>query len=94
MKTIVSPSAKLPKARSSTAIGYEEDDLDVEQDEEHRDQVEADPEAEPALDLRGQAALVGVLLVRDPPARAEDGVEDGERPPTAPPRMRNTIAGR
>src|SRR5205823_2416117 len=40
----------------------EEDDLDVEEDEEHRDQVEADPEAEPALDLGGEPALVRVAL--------------------------------
>ena len=38
----------------------EEDDLDVEQDEQHRDQVEADPEAEGPRDLGGQAALVGL----------------------------------
>src|SRR3954453_1294420 len=41
----------------------EEHDLDVEQDEQHRDQVEADAEAEALLHLRGEAALVGVLLV-------------------------------
>ena len=40
----------------------EEDDLDVEEDEEHRDQVEADPEAEALLDVGGQPALVGVGL--------------------------------
>src|SRR3954454_2613859 len=41
----------------------EEDDLDVEQDEQHRDQVEADPETEPLLDLGGHPALVGVTLI-------------------------------
>src|SRR6266545_401074 len=52
--------------------GYreQEDDLDVEQDEQHRDQVEADPEAEVLLDLGGQAALVrirGRLLAAEVP---------------------------
>src|ERR1700712_4475171 len=42
----------------------EEHDLDVEQDEQHRDQVEADPEPEALLDLGGHAALVGVRLMR------------------------------
>ena len=57
----------------------QEDDLDVEQDEQHRDQVEADPEAHLPLDLRGQAALVGVLLVRRRAARADEGVQRRER---------------
>ena len=49
----------------------EEDHLDVEQDEQHRDQVEADPEAEAALDLGRKTALVGLLLgaVRRAPTR-------------------------
>ena len=40
----------------------QEDDLDVEQDEQHRHEVEADPEAEPALDVGRQTALVGLDL--------------------------------
>ena len=59
---IVSTSAKTPNASSWSGHRVEEDDLDVEQDEEHRDQVEADPEAEVLLDLGGQAALVGLAL--------------------------------
>src|SRR4051794_18844653 len=43
--------------------GVEEDHFDVEQDEQHRDQVEADPEAEALLDLGGHAALVRVRLM-------------------------------
>src|SRR3712207_6983392 len=36
--------------------------FDVEQDEQHRDQVEADPEAERPPDVGGQPALVGLAL--------------------------------
>ena len=43
----------------------EEDDLDVEEDEQHRHHVEADAEAEALLDLRGQAALVGLRVAGD-----------------------------
>ena len=68
MKTIVSTSAKVPNASQLHGDRVEEDHLDVEQDEQHRDQVEADPEAEAALDLGRQAALVGVGLRRDGPA--------------------------
>ena len=56
----------------------EEDDLDVEQDEQHRDQVEADPEAEALLDVGGQAALVGLALRLVRPARAEHAVGQRE----------------
>src|SRR3954453_24110487 len=59
----------------------EEDDLDVEQDEQHRDQVEADPEAETLLDLRGQAALVGARVEPGGPRlapRAEPPVHQHE----------------
>ena len=45
MKTIVSISANVPNARNCDRDRVEEHDLDVEQDEQHRDQVEADPEA-------------------------------------------------
>src|SRR4029453_770275 len=59
----------------------EEDHLDVEEDEQHRDQVEADPELEAPLDVRGQAALVrrGLRLAR--PRRAEEPVERREGDP-------------
>ena len=60
MKTMVSTSAKVPNAFELDRHRVEEDDLDVEEDEQHRDQVEADPEAEALLDLGGQAALVRV----------------------------------
>ena len=52
----------------------EEDDLDVEQDEQHRDQVEADPEAEAPTHIGGQSALVGLALDRVGPLRAEQAV--------------------
>src|SRR5262249_42188406 len=65
--------------------GYrvEKDDLDVEQDEQHRDQVEADPEAEALPDLGRQAALVRVVVGLANPSRAlrtEERVEDREGP--------------
>src|SRR5262249_36419151 len=53
----------------------EEHDLDVEQDEQHRDQVEADPEAEALLDLRGHARLIRVGLVLG--GRLRLGPEEG-----------------
>ena len=46
MKTIVSTSANVADRLELDGDRVEEDHLDVEQDEEHRDQVEADPEAE------------------------------------------------
>src|SRR5919109_1309778 len=42
--------------------GIQQDRLDVEQDEEHRDEVEADPEAEVLAHLGRQPALVRVAL--------------------------------
>src|SRR6516164_1612142 len=54
---------------------HDEDHLDVEQDEQHRDQIEADAKAHLALDLRRQPALVGLLLLGVLPARANDAVE-------------------
>ena len=57
----------------------EEDDLDVEQDEQHRDQVEADPEPETALDLRRQPALVRRRLGPVGMARPQVQVEHRER---------------
>ena len=49
-----------PVAMQLDGDRVEEDHLDVEQDEEHRDQVEADPEAEALPDVRGKPALVGI----------------------------------
>ena len=57
----------------------EEHDLDVEQDEEHRDQVEADPEAERALDVGRQPALVGLTLDPARALRPEQVVRHRER---------------
>ena len=96
MKTIVSTSAKVPNACSWTATGIEEDDLDVEQDEEHRDQVEADPEAEALLDLRRQAALVRVALGRALPAACGpmNELRTAKAGPGTVPRPTKTSAGR
>ncbi len=97
MKTTVSVIAKVPNAFSCTAIGIEEDHLDVEEDEEHRDQVERDAEAEALLDLRGQAALVRARVDRDAVrcawARA-DALTAANTPPTVAPRTTKTMAGR
>ena len=60
----------------------EEDDLDVEQDEEHRDQVEADPEAEVLRDVRRQAALVRLALDLARPPRPEQRVRERKTPPS------------
>ena len=79
MKTVISISAKVPNALQLDRDRIEEDDLDVEQDEQHRDEVEADPEAEALLDLGRQAALVGVLLVRHVALGPEQRVEHRER---------------
>ena len=59
----------------------EEDDLDVEEDEEHRDQVEADPEPEAPLHVRRQAAFIGRGLGLTRLAGAEEAVERRERDP-------------
>ena len=53
MKTIVSTSANVPNAFELDGHREQEDDLDVEQDEQHRDEVEADPEAEVLLTSDG-----------------------------------------
>ena len=45
-----------------TADRVEEDDLDVEEDEEHRDQVEADAEAQAVRGLDRDAGLVRLGL--------------------------------
>ena len=62
MKTIVSISANVPNASELQRHGVQQDHLDVEQDEQHRDEVEGDPEAEVLADVRRQAALVRVAL--------------------------------
>src|SRR3954454_19094017 len=56
----------------------QEDDLDVEQDEEHRDHVEAHPEAERAGDVGGQAALVRLALDRVRTLRPDHRVQHCE----------------
>src|SRR5262249_57251695 len=58
---------------------------DVEQDEQHGDQIEADAKAHLALDLRRQSALVGILLLGVLPARADDAVERRKRYAHGPP---------
>jgi hypothetical protein len=62
MKTISSTRAKTPNALSWSATGKEEDDFDVEEDEEHRDQVEADPEAEALRTSEGRPHSYGSPL--------------------------------
>ena len=58
-KTRISPSTKAPGRLQVHGDRVEEDHLDVEEDEQHRDQVEADPEAEAALHVGREPALVG-----------------------------------
>ena len=60
--------------------GVEEDDLDVEDDEDHRHQVEADREAGGRLDPRDDAALVGCDLRRGRPLarRQQGGGDEGD----------------
>ena len=77
-KTIVSTRANTPKASSFNADRIEEDHLDVEQDEEHRDQVEADPEAERLLHVGRQAALVRLALHTGRALRPEQVVGNRE----------------
>ena len=54
------PQREGPERLQLDGDRVEEDDLDVEEDEQHRDQVEADPEAEVLLHLGRQAALVRI----------------------------------
>ena len=79
MNTIVSSERVAAVGAQLDGDRVQEDHLDVEQDEQHRDQVEADPEAHPALHLRRQPALVGILLLRRRAARADERVERRER---------------
>src|SRR4051794_36232787 len=52
--------------------GVEEDDLDVEHEEDHRDDVEADVEPLAGVADRHHAALVRGLLARARATRADD----------------------
>src|SRR5437588_5624992 len=70
-----------PKCPQLDGDRVQEDHLDVEQDEQHRDQVEADPEAEAAPDLRRQATLVGLLLGPVRPPVPQEQVQDREQCP-------------
>src|SRR5436190_1368338 len=53
----------------------QEDDLDVEEDEQHRHHVEADPEAEGLRHLARQSALVRLVLDLVRPPRADQPVQ-------------------
>src|SRR5437588_6663806 len=72
---------KRPERPELDGDRVQEDHLDVEQDEQHRHEVEADPEAEAAPDLRWESALVWLLLgpVRTP--APEEQVQDREQRP-------------
>src|SRR6516162_7493513 len=74
----------------------QEDHLGVEQDEQHRDQIEADAKTHLALDLRGQSALVWLPLLGVCPARTDDAVESrkgyAHRPPENEENERREIA--
>ena len=74
----------------------QEDRLDVEQDEQHRDEVEGDAEAQRLLDLRRQAALVRIRRRLAPEARLgpEDALSVAKTSPRPAPRTTKTIAGR
>jgi len=54
MKTIAFRHRERPERLELHGDGVEEDHFDVEEDEEHRDQVEADPEAKPFLTSDGR----------------------------------------
>src|SRR4051812_2936468 len=58
--------------------GVEEDHLDVEQDEQHRHEVEGDAEAEVACYFRWQTALVRLTLHLPRPLRADELVRLNE----------------
>src|SRR5262249_40264990 len=54
-------------------------DLDIEQDEQHRHEVKADPEAEPPLDLGRKPALIRLLLGAVRTALTEKDVQNREQ---------------
>ena len=87
-------SANVPNVFSCTRDRVEEDHLDVEEDEQHRDQVEADPEAEVLRDLRGQPALVGLALDRLGRLGPSTDVRKVNSGADAAPRNRKTRAGK
>ncbi len=74
MKTTISTSPKTPSASLCDRPRVEEDDLDVEDDEEHRRQVVLDREAAAGERLvdRLDPALVGVELRAVVPARPDE----------------------
>src|SRR5437773_1848623 len=75
------PEGEAPEGVQPDRHRIEKDDLDVEQDEEHRDQIEADPEPEALGDLGGESALVRLLLHAARTVRAEHSVEEREGQP-------------
>ena len=66
-KTTTSASPKEPQLVEDHRPRVQEDDLDVEDDEDHGDQVEADRKPGRRLDARDDAALVGRGLRRGRP---------------------------
>src|SRR5581483_8270145 len=58
----------------------EKDDLDVEEDEEHRDHVEAEPEPEGPRDLAREAAFIRIALRLGRLARSDEAVDRREQP--------------
>ena len=83
MNRTISTNPKTPSALDVHGPRVEEDDLDVEDDEQHRGQVELDrePAAAERLRRRLDAALVGVELGPVVPARARRAAR--RRPRTA-----------
>ena len=71
---MMSPYA--PRPRKIVVNGIQEDDLDVEDDERHRDQVELHREALGRLVLGHDAALVRCFLGRCRPLRSEERRSD------------------
>ena len=74
MNRTISTKPKMPERVEGHRPRVQEDDLDVEDDEEHRGQVELDREPAAADRLRGglDAALVGVELGPVVPARPDE----------------------
>ena len=75
--TSTSTRPKTPELTEHHGEGVHEDHLDVEDDEDHRDQVEADRKTLWGLDLGDDPALVGrQLCVRGSFVRCEHGRRD------------------
>ena len=80
-KTIIAAKPKKPMSGQDDRPGKEERDLEVEQDEEDRDEVVADVELHPRVLERLEAALVGRELCRVGPVRRQQRADGEENDP-------------